>query len=975
MANTSSSLDRTLVQGIAWTGAIRWTAQSISWAATFVIARLLTPTDYGLVGMAMIYVGLAQIVTEGGVSAAVVQQRDLTADQVAQLNGLAVMIGVMLFALTLALAAPISWFFGERQVHLVITVVSTIFLIRSVQVVPRALLARDLDFRRLAWIDGLETFSLMLTTLLLALAHFGFWALCLGALVSGVLTSSLALRWRAHPMKFPRTLGPIKRPVSFAWQVVTSQLAWYTYSNGDFAVVGRVLGKAALGAYSFAWTIASVPVDRVSSLVSRVTPAFFAAVQHDPPALRRYLLNLTEGLAVVTLPACIGLAIVAPEFVHVVLGDAWTAAIVPLRLLSLYAAFRSIITPAPTILVATGRSKLSMYFSLLSAVILPIAFYIGTRWGTTGVAMGWLLVYPMLAIGLFLRSAFRVIGMSAREYLRALAPALGATAAMTVVLLLLRLALPAGWPPLARLLLQVLVGAAAYSAVIYARHRERLRAVHALIRGRADGRSGDQPVHDTGDRPEADRLLLITYHFPPDPAVGALRWRKLARYAAERGWALDVIAAHPASLTGTDAGALDDLPPGVRIFGVPVETPAFERVVDAAWFVTRRLVRKGVAPSTGTPQPTGPRRESLGRDEMKWWPRERRDVARAYFAAVEHVRYHRWARDAARLALKILDPQRHRAVITCGPPHPAHEAGVRISRQTGLPLVVDLRDPWSLVQRLPEAIASPLRLLLSTQGERRAVKQAALVVANTPGLRNAMCRAYPSARNRIIAVPNGFDDDRMPPSPPGRTFTVAYAGSIYLDRDPRWLFQGAARLARELDLTPADFQMEFMGNVKTFDGVPLDQMAREAGVAELVRLRPAASRAEALEFLARAKMLVVLPQDSDLAIPAKLFDYARFDAWVLAFAERGSATELMLQETAADVVRPGDLEGLYQVLHQRYLQHLRGEGPTRLAADDRLSRRTQANLLFGALEEIVGAPRRPAPEVAASAPQLSSVPV
>ena len=148
--------------------------------------------------------------------------------------------------------------------------------------------------------------------------------------------------------------------------VATGQNAQF---GSDFAVVGRVLGKAALGAYSFAWTIASVPVDRVSSLVSRVTPAFFAAVQHDPPALRRYLLNLTDGLALVTLPACIGLSIVAPEFVVVVLGNAWTPAIMPLRLLSLYAAFRSVITPAPTILVATGQAKKSMYFSRASPAV------------------------------------------------------------------------------------------------------------------------------------------------------------------------------------------------------------------------------------------------------------------------------------------------------------------------------------------------------------------------------------------------------------------------------------------------------------------------------------------------------------------------------------------------------------------------------------------------------------------------------
>src|SRR5262249_10741043 len=109
-AQTTQNLDRTLVHGIAWTGAIRWATQSLSWAATFILPRLLTPPDYGLVGMAMIYVGLAQIVSEGGVAAAVVQQRDLTEQQIAELNGLAAMIGVVLFVLTLVLAAPIAWF-------------------------------------------------------------------------------------------------------------------------------------------------------------------------------------------------------------------------------------------------------------------------------------------------------------------------------------------------------------------------------------------------------------------------------------------------------------------------------------------------------------------------------------------------------------------------------------------------------------------------------------------------------------------------------------------------------------------------------------------------------------------------------------------------------------------------------------------------------------------------------------------------
>src|SRR5262249_49635325 len=156
----------------------------------------------------------------------------------------------------------------------------------------------------------------------------------------------------------------------------------------------------------------SIPVDRVSGMVTRVTPAFFAHVQDDKPALRRYLLNLTEALAVVTLPACIGLALVAPELVIVALGDAWTGAIVPLQLLAIYSAFRSIIPPAPQILIAAGHSRQSMYFSLFSLLVLPPAFYIGARWGAPGVAMVWILVYPALAVGLFLRYSFRLIEMS-----------------------------------------------------------------------------------------------------------------------------------------------------------------------------------------------------------------------------------------------------------------------------------------------------------------------------------------------------------------------------------------------------------------------------------------------------------------------------------------------------------------------------------------------------------------------------------
>jgi glycosyltransferase involved in cell wall biosynthesis len=291
----------------------------------------------------------------------------------------------------------------------------------------------------------------------------------------------------------------------------------------------------------------------------------------------------------------------------------------------------------------------------------------------------------------------------------------------------------------------------------------------------------------------------------------------------------------------------------------------------------------------------------------------------------------------------------------------AHDGGRRLARATGLPFIMDLRDPWSLMQRLPEAVASPAWFWLAQRYERRAVSQAALIVANTDPLRNVMRGVYRSAASRIIAVPNGFDDEPLPstPSRPGRRFTIAYAGTIYLDRDPRVLFRAAARLITDRHLTPRDFGIELMGHVQSLDGVGIEHIARDEGIADYVRAVPPRPRREALEFLSRASMLLVLPQDSDMAIPAKVFDYMRYDAWMLALADHGSAVEQLLRPSGADIVAPDALDTLSAVLQLRYIQHLRGERPVSLSVNEHYSRRAQADRLFSAIEAITGTPPRP----------------
>ncbi|HEU4564082.1 MAG TPA: hypothetical protein VFS05_05525, partial [Gemmatimonadaceae bacterium] len=252
-------------------------------------------------------------------------------------------------------------------------------------------------------------------------------------------------------------------------------------------------------------------------------------------------------------------------------------------------------------------------------------------------------------------------------------------------------------------------------------------------------------------------------------------------------------------------------------------------------------------------------------------------------------------------------------------------------------------------------IASPLWLALSARDERRTIADAAIVACNTEPARRALAALHPGARARILTVMNGYDEEVLPAARHGARFTIAYAGSIYIDRDPRLLFRAAARVIAELGLAPEQFGFDFIGNVEEYEGTPTSQIAREEGIAPYVRVGPTRPRAAMLDFLAGATMLVSLPQDSDLAIPSKIFEYMQFDAWLLALADRDSATELLLRDTDADVAAPRDVDAIAAALRRRYLEHARGERPRRLSRDDRFSRRAQARILFDALEDAVGA--------------------
>jgi glycosyltransferase involved in cell wall biosynthesis len=434
----------------------------------------------------------------------------------------------------------------------------------------------------------------------------------------------------------------------------------------------------------------------------------------------------------------------------------------------------------------------------------------------------------------------------------------------------------------------------------------------------------------------ARRILLISYNFPPDPAVGGLRWQQMAVYFAERGWAVDVIARDFLRVEGLDTARLERLPPGTRIFSVPDREPLLAKIQKVVWRPIRRVVGHLKTP---------PNALALSPAEMQK-QRGMRPLVRTYLAGMDVARGRNWAHAAARLACDLARSETYLAVVTSGPPHMVHEGGRLASAKTGLPHVVDMRDPWSLVHRLQESIASPLWLRLATYYERRVMNHATLVTLNTEATRDAMRKVYPQHAGKIDVVRNGSDNDPLPPPKRDKRFRLRFAGSIYLDRDPRTCFKAAKRLITELKLTPQQFLIEFVGQVYRYAGTPTLLIAQEEGIKDHVRVSGLVPRKQALEFLAGATMLLSLPQDSEFAVPAKIYEYVRFEAWMLVLATPGSATGQLLDGTDADVVDHADVDEITRVLRQRYDQFVSGERPLPIGRDGRFDRTLQAKKMM-----------------------------
>jgi O-antigen/teichoic acid export membrane protein len=477
----TKGLDHALVSGIAWTAVLRWAAQLISWVGTAYAARILTPGHYGIIAMAMIAIGLVRMVEDFGLDAVFVQDHTLVGEKQAALAGLIIGMGGLLSLIFAALAVPIAGFFEEPQVAPAVALLGLLCVADALQVVPRAVLQRELEFRKLAWVQFLQTVVTQ-SVLVYGAAHgWGLHALIFNTL-AGAFASTLILAFLSpFTVRWPRDFANLARPIAKGWRVLGSRIAYYGYSTADQTIIGKVLGKDALGVYSFAQTFSTTISQEFTAIASRVAPGVFSSVQEHRHELRRYFHLLTEMLACLTFPILVGTALTADLLVAIVLGPQWHAVIAPLQILCFYAMFYSSQVLIGHVLLWTGQFRANMWCSILMAVAMPATIWLSARSGLEAVAWAWVVAFPLANLP-SMWIAFRTIDSGFGPWLRTLAPASVACAVMSAAVIGGRAILPAATNPAAEAAISAAIGAASYVAVLWLVFRPRVLAMLDFMR-------------------------------------------------------------------------------------------------------------------------------------------------------------------------------------------------------------------------------------------------------------------------------------------------------------------------------------------------------------------------------------------------------------------------------------------------------------------------------------------------------------
>lgn len=433
----------------------------ITIGSTAVLARLLSPADFGLLTMASLVTEFAALFSNFGIGAILIQMRRSSRLQYDTAFWFAAALGGSLMAAVWLFAAFAGFFFDDPQVGNIIRVLSVLFLLEELTVVHSAVLNRLLKFKLDVAIQMGQLLLRVGATIALAWLGWGVWSLVLGSLVGSVFRT--AALWLAVPFRprarfhWPFVAGRIRIGLSH----LGTSILGYLNNNLDYLIVGRRFGAIELGYYQAAYSLSDELRNRLSLPLQRVLFPAYSLIQNDRGRFQRGVTTSVRLLACIVFPLGAGMAATAPELVAILFGAKWLAAIALLQVLAVNGALRAVFSMCGSIFFAVNRVDLAVKVNAASLPLIVAALWLGSNFGTQGVAWAMLATVTFPLAGAVL--ALRLIQLTPIDLARAVGPAAMAAAVMVLAVTTASTMLQeVASTPITRLALLVPLGALVY---------------------------------------------------------------------------------------------------------------------------------------------------------------------------------------------------------------------------------------------------------------------------------------------------------------------------------------------------------------------------------------------------------------------------------------------------------------------------------------------------------------------------------
>ncbi len=475
----ANALARVTITGTLWNYGAFALGKGLVFVSTVLLARLLVPADFGLVALGLVVINFLDTLSDFGVGAALIYRSENPERTSSTAFTIGLMMGVLL-TVAAVLGAPLAAdFFREPRLVPVLQVLAVSFLITALRNVHEARLKKDLAFQRRFVPEVGRTAVKGLVSVLLAFFGFGVWSLVWGQL-GGSLASTLlywrVARWRPRLTLDREIVGAL---LGYGGQIVLVQILGMIHKNVDYLIIGRRLSADDLGFYFMAFRIPDLIIISLCHVVSQALFPAFARLQDDPRALKQGALAMLRYTALITVPAGIGIAVIAADFVTIFYTSRWAPSIPVMQMLALYALFQAISFNVGDIYKATGRPAVLNYLGVAKLALTIPVLWIAAGYGIRWVAVGQAATALVLTL-LSLEIACRLLDVRRAEIARALRPAAMSAVAMGIVLFPLARLLPP--TPAARMPALILAGATAYVATLWWTHRETVEGALALFR-------------------------------------------------------------------------------------------------------------------------------------------------------------------------------------------------------------------------------------------------------------------------------------------------------------------------------------------------------------------------------------------------------------------------------------------------------------------------------------------------------------